>query len=151
MKKVLAFLCAAVLLSTSARALDVDAPSALLMEKETGTVLFAKDEHARLEPASVTKIMTLLLGIKFLVRPVMTTRQAMTSVSAGRRAAQSILCGMMIGFICGFVGAGGIGQLLNDATSQTNWDKVGAILVPLFVVVFVLQLFSNGLRRRIGK
>lgn len=53
--------------------------------------------------------------------------------------------------ILGFVGAGGIGQLLNDATSQTNWDKVGAILVPLFVVVFVLQLFSNGLRRRIGK
>ncbi len=53
--------------------------------------------------------------------------------------------------ILGFVGAGGIGQLLNDATSQTNWDKVGAILVPLFIVVFVLQLFSNALRRRIAK
>lgn len=53
---------------------------------------------------SFSTVMTLLLGIKFLVRPVMTTRQAMTSVSAGRRAAQSILCGMMIGFICGFVG-----------------------------------------------
>ena len=64
MKKVLAFLCAAVLLSTSARALDVDAPSALLMEKETGTVLFSKGEHEKLEPASVTKVMTILLTME---------------------------------------------------------------------------------------
>ena len=48
-------------LTTGAGALEVEAPSALLMEKETGTVLFAKDEHAKLEPASVTKVMTLLL------------------------------------------------------------------------------------------
>lgn len=61
MKKFLAILCAVLVLAVPARALDVDAPSALLMEKETGTVLFAKDEHTRLEPASVTKIMTLLL------------------------------------------------------------------------------------------
>lgn len=32
--------------------------------KETGTVLFAKDEHAKLEPASVTKVMTLLLTME---------------------------------------------------------------------------------------
>ena len=41
--------------------LPVEAKAALLMEKETGQVLFAKEEHQRLEPASVTKIMTLLL------------------------------------------------------------------------------------------
>ena len=34
------------------------------MEKETGTILFAKDEHAKLEPASVTKVMTLLLTME---------------------------------------------------------------------------------------
>lgn len=51
--------------------------------------------------------------------------------------------------VLGFVGAGGIGQLLSDATSATQWDKVGAILVPLFIVVFVLQLVSNYLRRRV--
>ena len=39
----------------------VSCPSALLMEKETGTVLFAQEEHTPREPASVTKIMTLLL------------------------------------------------------------------------------------------
>ena len=60
----MALLCAALLLVTSARAVEVSAPSAILMEKETGTVLFAKDEHKQLEPASVTKVMTLLLTME---------------------------------------------------------------------------------------
>ena len=61
MKRIAAFFCAILLLTTPVRALEVDAPAALLMEKETGTVLFAKGEHQQLEPASVTKVMTLLL------------------------------------------------------------------------------------------
>ena len=44
----------------------VSCPSALLMEKQTGTVLFAQDEHTPREPASVTKIMTLLLVMEAL-------------------------------------------------------------------------------------
>ena len=60
----MALLCAVLLLSTSVRAVEVSAPSAILMEKETGTVLFAKDEHKQLEPASVTKVMTLLLTME---------------------------------------------------------------------------------------
>lgn len=64
MKKLIALLCAVLVLGTSARALDVSAPSALLMEKETGTILFSKDEHAKLEPASVTKVMTILLTME---------------------------------------------------------------------------------------
>jgi len=64
MKKVIALLCAVLVLGTSAKAVEVAAPSALLMEKETGATLFAKDEHAKLEPASITKIMTLLLTME---------------------------------------------------------------------------------------
>ena len=59
-----ALLCAVLLLTTGARAVEVSAPSAILMEKETGTVLFAKDEHKQREPASVTKVMTLLLTME---------------------------------------------------------------------------------------
>jgi len=40
---------------------DVNADSAVLMEAETGTILYAKNADAALPPASVTKIMTLLL------------------------------------------------------------------------------------------
>ena len=61
---------------------------------------------------SFSVFMTLLLGIKFIVRPVMTTKEAMQGVSAKKRAVQSIVCGLLIGFICGFVGAGGGMMLL---------------------------------------
>ncbi len=54
-------LCCHTAVSGATFDLDVSAPSALLMEKETGTILQAKDEHTQREPASVTKIMTLLL------------------------------------------------------------------------------------------
>ena len=40
---------------------SVSAPSALLMEASTGTVLYEKDVHTKLRPASITKIMTLIL------------------------------------------------------------------------------------------
>ena len=39
----------------------VEAPAVLLMEKETGTVLYEQAAHDKYEPASVTKIMTMLL------------------------------------------------------------------------------------------
>ena len=67
MKRILPLLLIfALLLCIPMRAddLTLDAPSALLMEKATGTVLFAKDEHTPREGASVTKVMTLLLTME---------------------------------------------------------------------------------------
>ncbi len=45
----------------SSAPLTLTAPSAILMDKETGTILYEQDAHTQREPASVTKIMTLLL------------------------------------------------------------------------------------------
>ena len=67
MKRILPLLLIfALLLCIPVRAddLTLDAPSALLMEKATGTVLFAKDEHTPREGASITKVMTLLLTME---------------------------------------------------------------------------------------
>ena len=47
-----------------AEGLSLSSPSVLLMEKETGTVLYAQEEHVQREPASVTKVMTLLLTME---------------------------------------------------------------------------------------
>ena len=41
--------------------LELDSESAILLDEDSGTILYAKNEHARLRPASVTKVMTLLL------------------------------------------------------------------------------------------
>ncbi len=59
----LAALCMVTLLPVQAAAVELPLTSraALLMEKTTGQILFAQNEHEKLEPASVTKIMTLLL------------------------------------------------------------------------------------------
>jgi len=50
--------------------------------------------------------------------------------------------------ILGFVGAGGIGQMLSNAMEAQTYDKVGAILIPLFILVVCLQLISSYVRRK---
>ena len=80
--------------------------------------------------------MTFLLGIKFIVRPVMTTKEAMGAVSAGKRAVQSILCGMMVGFICGFVGAGGGMMMLLVLTSVLGYELKTAVGTSVFIMAF---------------
>ena len=46
--------------------IDITAPSAILMEKSTGEVLYEKDAHMKVFPASVTKVMTMLLIVEDL-------------------------------------------------------------------------------------
>lgn len=80
--------------------------------------------------------MTLLLGIKFIVRPVMTTKEAMGQVSARKRILQSILCGVLIGFICGFVGAGGGMMMLLILTSVLGYELKTAVGTSVFIMTF---------------
>ncbi|NLG53624.1 MAG: D-alanyl-D-alanine carboxypeptidase [Clostridiales bacterium] len=65
MKKIISLAVAALMLLTSALAApvppEIKAKSGVLMEKETGQVLYEKNAHEKLAPASVTKVMTLLL------------------------------------------------------------------------------------------
>ena len=69
LKKLLILLCAAaVLMGPCLAAPEVASPSCLLMDRATGTVLYEKDANQRLAPASVTKIMTLLLVLEAVDR-----------------------------------------------------------------------------------
>lgn len=85
---------------------------------------------------SFSVFMTLLLGVKFIVKPVMTTKEAMASVSAGKRFIQSVVCGMMIGFICGFVGAGGGMMMLLILTSVLGYELKTAVGTSVFIMTF---------------
>ena len=80
--------------------------------------------------------MTFLLGIKFIVRPVMTTKESMQGVSAKKRAIQSILCGVLIGFICGFIGAGGGMMMLLILTSVLGYELKTAVGTSVFIMTF---------------
>lgn len=93
--------------------------------------------------------MTFLLGIKFIVRPVMTTKENMQSVSTKKRAVQSIFCGMLIGFICGFIGAGGGMMMLLILTSVLGYELKTAVGTSVFIMSFTaltgsLSHFSIG-------
>ena len=80
--------------------------------------------------------MTFLLGIKFILRPVMTTKEAMAAVSAKKRAVQSVACGIAIGFICGFVGAGGGMMMLLILTSVMGYELKTAVGTSVFIMTF---------------
>lgn len=85
---------------------------------------------------SFSVFMTFLLGIKFIVRPVMTTKESMLGVSQKKRAVQSILCGALIGFICGFVGAGGGMMMLLILTSVLGYELKTAVGTSVFIMTF---------------
>lgn len=85
---------------------------------------------------SFSVFMTLLLGIKFIVKPVMTTKESMEQTSAKKRLIQSVLCGMAIGFICGFVGAGGGMMMLLILTSVLGYELKCAVGTSVFIMAF---------------
>lgn len=95
---------------------------------------------ARLVPShtmgNFSVFMTLLLGIKFIVKPVMTTKEKMNEVDAKKRVIQSIVCGMIIGFICGFVGAGGGMMMLLILTSVLGYELKTAVGTSVFIMTF---------------
>ena len=85
---------------------------------------------------SFSVFMTMLLGIKFIVKPVMTTKETMNAVPTQRRVLQSILCGCMIGFICGFIGAGGGMMMLLILTSVLGYELKTAVGTSVFIMAF---------------
>ena len=87
--------------------------------------------------------MTFLLGIKFIVRPVMTTKEAMQGVSAKKRAIQSIVCGVLIGFICGFIGAGGGMMMLLMIGGVPNWFVWALCVAFTLLWARIAAVFAN--------
>lgn len=80
--------------------------------------------------------MTFLLGIKFIVRPVMTTKESMESVEGSKRFMQSAICGAVVGFICGFIGAGGGMMMLLVLTSVLGYELKTAVGTSVFIMAF---------------
>ena len=85
---------------------------------------------------NLSVFMTFLLGVKFIVKPVMTTKEAMQKVNPRKRFIQSVACGTMIGFICGFVGAGGGMMMLLILTSVLGYELKTAVGTSVFTMTF---------------
>ena len=119
---------------------NLDVKNGLLMMVSVLTFTVVGSYIASLMPSrtmgSFSVFMTFLLGVKFIVRPVMTTKEAMMGVSAHKRTVQSIVCGVLIGFICGFVGAGGGMMMLLILTSVLGYELKTAVGTSVFIMTF---------------
>lgn len=80
--------------------------------------------------------MTLMMGIKFIVRPVMTTRENSEQSDPKKRLFRSVISGMAVGFICGFVGAGGGIMMLLVLTGILGYDLKTAVGTSVFIMTF---------------
>lgn len=95
---------------------------------------------AKLMPSATmggfSNVMTLLLGIKFIVKPVMTVKADENTIDARKRFLQSVVCGAVVGFICGFVGAGGGMMMLLLLTSVLGYELKTAVGTSVFIMTF---------------
>ena len=66
----------------------------------------------------------------------MTTKESMEAVSPRKRFIQSVICGIMIGFICGFIGAGGGMMMLLILTSVLGYELKTAVGTSVFIMTF---------------
>lgn len=133
-------LASAVSAYTYGKSKNLDVKNGLVMMFTVLCFTFAGSWIASLVPqtamGSFSVFMTLLLGVKFIIRPVMTTRESMESKDPGQRVFQSILCGTAVGFICGFVGAGGGMMMLLILTSVLGYELKTAVGTSVFIMTF---------------
>lgn len=99
-----------------------------------GSFVASKVPNAAMGNFSV--VMTFFLGIKFIVKPVMTTKESMAEVSPKKRLVQSVFSGMLVGFICGFIGAGGGMMMLLVLTSVLGYELKTAVGTSVFIMTF---------------
>ena len=79
-------------------------------------------------------IMTILLGVKFIVKPVVAPKRRLTEATTAQKAVRSVLCGSAVGFVCGFVGAGGGMMMLLVLTSVLGYELKTAVGTSVFIM-----------------
>ncbi|MDO4493548.1 MAG: sulfite exporter TauE/SafE family protein [Clostridia bacterium] len=82
------------------------------------------------------QFMMLLIGLRFLLKPVQTTKEQMAAVDAKSRILKSVAAGIAVGFVCGFVGAGGGMMLLFVLTSFLGYQMHMAVGTSVFIMAF---------------
>lgn len=86
---------------------------------------------------NMSTLMTLLLGVKFVIKPVMTSKEDMSkNLTKKQRTIRAVLGGTMIGFICGFVGAGGGMMMLLILVSVLGYELKTAVGTSVFIMSF---------------
>lgn len=86
--------------------------------------------------SSTMQIALIIIGLRFILKPVNKTREQMEAVSPKRRTVKAIIGGIFVGFICGFAGAGGGMMLLLVLTSFLGYPMHLAVGTSVFIMAF---------------
>lgn len=86
--------------------------------------------------SSTMQFAMIFIGLRFLIKPVTTTKEQMEAGSPKTRLIKSIVGGVLIGFICGFVGAGGGMMMLFVLTTFLGYQMHMAVGTSVFIMAF---------------
>ena len=79
-------------------------------------------------------VMTFLLGVKFIFKPVLGVKESVQNETNKKKLIKSIIFGILIGFICGFVGAGGGMMMLLVLTTALGYELKKAVGTSVFIM-----------------
>ncbi|MBP3324740.1 MAG: sulfite exporter TauE/SafE family protein [Clostridia bacterium] len=82
------------------------------------------------------QIALIIIGLRFILKPVNKTREQLDSVSPKSRFIKAVIGGVFVGFICGFAGAGGGMMLLLVLTSFLGYPMHLAVGTSVFIMAF---------------
>ncbi|MBR2397757.1 MAG: sulfite exporter TauE/SafE family protein, partial [Clostridia bacterium] len=82
------------------------------------------------------QIALIIIGLRFILKPVNKTREQLEESSPKSRVIKAIIGGAFVGFICGFVGAGGGMMLLLVLTSFLGYPMHLAVGTSVFIMAF---------------
>lgn len=82
------------------------------------------------------QISMIIIGLRFLLKPVMTTKAQMEEIPQNKRIRNALIGGIVIGFICGFIGAGGGMMMLFILTAFLGYELHTAVGTSVFIMTF---------------
>ncbi|MGN1399793.1 MAG: sulfite exporter TauE/SafE family protein [Erysipelotrichaceae bacterium] len=85
---------------------------------------------------SAMQFILILLGLRFIFKPITTTKKQMQDISPKEMVIKSVIGGVLVGFICGFIGAGGGMMLLFVLTSFLGYPMHMAVGTSVFIMAF---------------
>ncbi len=119
---------------------NLDVKNSLVLLASVLCATVAGSLAAKLVPeramSGTMQIAMIVLGLKFIAKPVVTTKEQMLEQSRKSRIIKSVFGGIAIGFICGFVGAGGGMMMLFVLTSFLGYEMHVAVGTSVFIMSF---------------
>ena len=85
---------------------------------------------------AIAVVLTFILGLRFIIHPVSAEHSRLKESTLCARVIKEIIAGMMIGFVCGFVGAGGGMMMLFALTSVLGYELKTAVGTSVFIMTF---------------